>query len=89
MKSLKYVTAILIAVGGLLLQQAQAHLLEPDTFFTNGPIGNPGNELGYLETHGGGIYQPTYLPAYPPQRCFCSSRTTTARRPEISVNSSL
>jgi hypothetical protein len=34
----------------------------PDTFFTNGPIGNPGNELGYLETHGGGSYQPTYPP---------------------------
>jgi VPDSG-CTERM motif len=40
-----------------------AHLLAPHQFFTNGPIGNPSAELNYLQTHGGGIYQPTFLPA--------------------------
>jgi hypothetical protein len=39
------------------------HLLEPFQFFTNGPIGNPAAELNYLQTHGGGSYQPTFLPA--------------------------
>jgi VPDSG-CTERM motif len=40
-----------------------AHLLAPFQFFTNGPIGNPAAELNYLQTHGGGSYQPTFLPA--------------------------
>jgi VPDSG-CTERM motif len=44
-------------------QNASAHLLEPHQFFNNGPIGNPSNELNYLQTHGGGSYQPTFLPA--------------------------
>ena len=39
-----------------------AHLLAPFQFFTNGPIGNPAAELNYLQTHGGGTYQPTFLP---------------------------
>ena len=39
-----------------------AHLLAPFQFFTNGPIGNPTAELNYLQTHGGGSYQPTFLP---------------------------
>ena len=63
MNKLKYLGAVLIAVAGLGLQQAQAHLLDPHQFFTNGPIGNPTNELNYLQTHGGGSYQPTFLPA--------------------------
>ena len=40
-----------------------AHLLAPYQFFTQGPIGNPPDELTYLQTHGGGSYQPTFLPA--------------------------
>jgi hypothetical protein len=40
-----------------------AHLLAPFQFFTAGPIGNPAAELNYLQTHGGGSYQPTFLPA--------------------------
>src|SRR5918996_2460505 len=40
-----------------------AHLLAPFQFFTNGPIGNPSAELNYLQTQGGGSYQPTFLPA--------------------------
>jgi hypothetical protein len=40
-----------------------ASLEAPFQFFTNGPIGNPSAELDYLQTHGGGIYQPTFLPA--------------------------
>ena len=39
-----------------------AHLLAPYQFFTAGPIGNPAAELTYLQTHGGGSYQPTFLP---------------------------
>ena len=62
MNKLKYLTAILIAVAGLGLQQAQAHLLAPDTFLIH-ELTNPASELNYLQTHGGGIYQPTYLPA--------------------------
>lgn len=63
MNKLKYLGAALIAVAGLGFQQAQAHLLDPHQFFNNGPIGNPTNELNYLQTHGGGSYQPTFLPA--------------------------
>jgi hypothetical protein len=49
MNKLKYIAAVLIAVAGLGLQQAQAHLLDPVQFFTNGPIGNPSDELTYLQ----------------------------------------
>ena len=65
MYKLKYLTAILIAVAGLGFQQAQAHLLFPDTFFIP-ELTNPASELNYLQTHGSltnPIYQPTYLPA--------------------------
>ena len=58
MNKLKYLPAILIAVVGLGLQQAQAHLLDPVQFFHNGPIGNPSAELAYLQNNGG-----PYLPA--------------------------
>jgi hypothetical protein len=58
MNKLKYLTAILIAVAGLGLQQAQAHLLDPVEFFHNGPIGNPSAELAYLQNNGG-----PFLPA--------------------------
>ena len=58
MNKLKYIAAILIAVAGLGLQQPQAHLLDPVQFFVNGPIGNPPDELSYLQNNGG-----PYLPA--------------------------
>jgi hypothetical protein len=63
MNKLKYIAAVLIAVAGMGLQQAQAHLLDPFQFNTASPIGNPAAELNYLQTHGGGSYQPTFLPA--------------------------
>jgi hypothetical protein len=63
MNKIKYFTAILIAVAGLGFQQAQAHLLDPFEFTHNGPIGNPSDELSYLQNNGGGSYQPTFLPA--------------------------
>ena len=56
MNKLKYLTAILIAVAGLGLQQAQAHLLDPQTFFLNHPIGSGTDENAYLISNG-------YLPA--------------------------
>jgi VPDSG-CTERM motif len=62
MFKLKYLTAMLIAVAGLGLQQAQAHLLTPDTFFIT-ELHGPSDELNYLQSHSGGIYSPTYLPA--------------------------
>jgi hypothetical protein len=49
MNKLKYFTAILIAVAGLGLQQAQAHLLAPTQFTVPHPIGPPGDELQYLK----------------------------------------
>jgi hypothetical protein len=52
MTKLKYLTVILIAVAGLGLQQAQAHLLPPTQFFHNGPIGNPSDELAFLQSNG-------------------------------------
>jgi hypothetical protein len=58
MNKLKYLPAILIAVVGLGLQQAQAHLLDPVEFFHNGSIGNPSAELAYLQNNGG-----PFLPA--------------------------
>jgi len=45
------------------LPPVPAHLLAPYQFYTPGPIGNPSAELSYLQTHGGGSYQPTFLPA--------------------------
>jgi len=63
MNKIKCLAAVLIAIAGMSLQQAQAHLLDPHQFFTNGPIGNPAAELNYLQTNGGGSYQPTFLPA--------------------------
>jgi hypothetical protein len=49
MNKLKYIAAILIAVAGLGLQQAQAHLLDPTQFTTPDPIGNPASETQYLK----------------------------------------
>jgi len=45
------------------LPPVPAHLLAPYQFYTAGPIGNPTAEFNYLQTHGGGSYQPTFLPA--------------------------
>ena len=44
------------------LPPVPAHLLAPYQFETSG-LGNPAGELNYLQTHGGGSYQPTFLPA--------------------------
>ncbi len=63
MNKVKYLPAILIAVAALGLQQAQAHLLDPFQFTTANPIGNPSQDLAYLQSHGGGSYQPDFLPA--------------------------
>jgi hypothetical protein len=52
MNKVKYLTAVLIAVAGLGLQQAQAHLLDPDQFFHNGPIGNGTDEQTFLISTG-------------------------------------
>jgi hypothetical protein len=52
MNKLKYLTAVLIAVAGMGLQQAQAHLLDPDQFFHNGPIGNGTDEQNFLISTG-------------------------------------
>ena len=49
MNKLKYITVILIAVGGLGLQQAQAHLLDPVQFTTNSPIGSGTDENTFLQ----------------------------------------
>jgi len=56
MNKLKYIAAILIAVAGLGLQQAQAHLLNPTQFTTPDPIGNPASETQFLKDN-------NYLPA--------------------------
>jgi hypothetical protein len=56
MNKMKYLAAVLIAVAGMGLQQAQAHLLDPQQFFTNGPIGSGTDEQNYLIANG-------YLPA--------------------------
>jgi hypothetical protein len=63
MNKLKYLTAVLIAVGSFGLQQAQAHLLDPFQFTLGSPLGDPAAELNYLQNNGGGSYQPTFLPA--------------------------
>jgi VPDSG-CTERM motif len=52
MNKLKYFAAVLIAVAGMGLQQAQAHLLDPDQFFTAGPIGNGTDENAFLQNRG-------------------------------------
>jgi hypothetical protein len=52
MNKLKYLAAMLIAVAGMGLQQAQAHLLDPDQFFTAGPIGNGQAERDFLVSTG-------------------------------------
>jgi hypothetical protein len=56
MNKMKYLAAVLIAVAGMGLQQAQAHLLDPQQFHTAGPIGNGTAENTYLQNNG-------YLPA--------------------------
>jgi hypothetical protein len=52
MNKLKYLGAVLIAVAGLGLSQAQAHLLDPEQFFTAGPIGNGQAERDFLVNTG-------------------------------------
>jgi VPDSG-CTERM motif len=52
MNKLKYLAAVLIAVAGLGLQQAQAHLLDPVQFFTQGPIGSGTDENTFLQGQG-------------------------------------
>jgi hypothetical protein len=53
MNKLKYLTAVLIAVAGLGLQQAQATFTQPpDQFTTPGPIGNPTAERDFLIARG-------------------------------------
>jgi hypothetical protein len=44
------------------LPPTPAHLLSPFQFEVSG-LGNPAGELNYLQTNGGGSYQPTFLPA--------------------------
>jgi hypothetical protein len=53
MNKLKYIAAILIAVAGLGLQQAQAHLLTPTQFDVSLANYNPDTELAYLNGPGG------------------------------------
>ena len=60
---LKYLAAVLIAVAGLGLQQAQADLLAPYQFTLNSSIGSPSADLAYLQSNGGSSYTPTFLPA--------------------------
>jgi hypothetical protein len=62
-KNLPILSAAFCAVMLAFSHNASATLLEPFQFFTNGPIGNPAAELNYLQTQGGGSYQPTFLPA--------------------------
>jgi hypothetical protein len=52
MNKMKYLAAVLIAVAGMGLQQAQAHLLDPQQFFTAGPIGNGTAENTFLQNNG-------------------------------------
>jgi hypothetical protein len=63
MNKMKYIAAVLIAITGMGLQQAQAHLLDPFEFTLADPLGDPASELSYLQNNGGGSYQPTFLPA--------------------------
>jgi hypothetical protein len=48
MNKLKYLAAVLIAVAGLGLQQAQAHLLDPQQFFLDNPLGSGQEERDFL-----------------------------------------
>jgi hypothetical protein len=52
MNKMKYLAAVLIAVAGMGLQHALAHLLAPGQFFTAGPIGKPTDELDVLISAG-------------------------------------
>jgi hypothetical protein len=52
MNKLKYLAAVLIAVSGLGLQQAQATFLPGQEFNTPHPIGNPTNERNFLIENG-------------------------------------
>jgi hypothetical protein len=52
MNKMKYLAAILIAVAGLGLQQAQAHLLDPQTFFLDQPLMGGQAERDYLVNNG-------------------------------------
>jgi hypothetical protein len=52
MNKMKYLTAVLIAVAGMGLQQAQAHLLDPVQFFNDGPIGTGTDENAFLQGQG-------------------------------------
>jgi VPDSG-CTERM motif len=52
MNKIKYLAAILVAVAGLSLQQAQAHLLDPEQFFTPDPIGSGTDENAFLQGEG-------------------------------------
>ena len=52
MNKLKYLTILLVAVAGLGLQQAQAHLLDPVQFFTANPIGSGTAENTFLQGQG-------------------------------------
>jgi hypothetical protein len=52
MNKLKYITAVLIAVAGLGLQQAQASLTAPQYFEVNSPIGGGTQEANYLIANG-------------------------------------
>src|SRR5919197_4007822 len=62
-KKLAMLSAAFCAVMLAFSPNASAHMLDPFQFLTNGPTGNPAAELNYLQTHGGGSYQPTFLPA--------------------------
>jgi hypothetical protein len=62
-KKLALLAAAFCAATFAFNHNASAHLLAPFTFFTSDPIGNPTEELTYLQTHGGGSYLPTFLPA--------------------------
>jgi hypothetical protein len=52
MNKLKYIAAVLIAVAGMGLQQAQASLTDPIYFTTGSPIGNGTDEQNYLIANG-------------------------------------
>jgi VPDSG-CTERM motif len=52
MNKMKYLAAVLIAVAGMGLQQAQAHLEDPTQFFLASPLGNPAAELDHLQDNG-------------------------------------
>jgi hypothetical protein len=51
-KKTKYLIAVLTALVGLSLQQAQAHLLAPTQFTLASPLGSPTDENTYLQNQG-------------------------------------